>query len=597
LPNRRAIVRALCLFGVFLACGAAAKTTVRGKVCTVFRDDANADYTFLSIDCGGKTVYAYCRDVGSAGMRVEHFRPFVGCEVLATGEMIAIEGDHLRQHLRQMLWLCSTNGLVVASRPQHGPFDVPGVEEQPPSLAEIDTCGPRKIRGNVIARWRGDTFLMKTPAGSAHKVRLREDTALPQLGRTVEAVGKVTTDLYRYGLEQARWREVAQLPQGAEAPPQELSLSYLFTFKGGDRAYFVRTVLHGKTIRVRGQLKSILKDESGANRLLLEERGFQIIVDCSSVPGLVDGLREGCELQVTGVCVMESENWHSDMVFPKVSGLFLVPCVRDDVCVLRWPPWWTPARLLAVIVILLVGLGGILVWNASLRILVARKSRALLREQAMKLKETLKIGERTRLAAELHDFHSQNLTAISYQLAAARSAIADEPAEAGQRLATAMRMLKSCRTDLWRCLWDLRNDALDEPDFAKAIALTVAPVIGPACLAVRFAGRRSEISDSTAHAILSVLRELAANGVNHGHAENIRIAGECRPQVLRFSVSDDGCGFDPAARLGQDEGHFGLDGIRERMARLGGTLDIESSPGHGTYVRLGISRPIPQTSP
>ena len=160
---------------------------------------------------------------------------------------------------------------------------------------------------------------------------------------------------------------------------------------------------------------------------------------------------------------------------------------------------------------------------------------------------------------------------------------------ASKRLETAAHMLKSCRTDLRRCLWDLRNDTLNEPDFAEAIRRTVAPVAGTARLSVRFAGRRSQLSDSTAHALLSILRELTANARNHGHAGSIRIAGECRPGLLRFSIADDGRGFDPANRLGQDDGHFGLDGIRERLNRLGGTLAIDSAPGRGTYIRITIN--------
>jgi len=153
-------------------------------------------------------------------------------------------------------------------------------------------------------------------------------------------------------------------------------------------------------------------------------------------------------------------------------------------------------------------------------------------------------------------------------------------------------MLKSCRTDLRRCLWDLRNDVLDEPDFPKAIEQTVRPIAGQARLAVRFEGRRKDISDSTAHALLSILRELSANAVNHGQAKSIRIAGECRPEGIRFSVQDDGIGFDPQSVPNQDSGHFGLDGIRERLQRLGGTLDVTSRPGRGAYIRLSIKSPL-----
>ena len=61
-------------------------------------------------------------------------------------------------------------------------------------------------------------------------------------------------------------------------------------------------------------------------------------------------------------------------------------------------------------------------------------------------------------------------------------------------------------------------------------------------------------------------------------------------EALNLSVRDDGCGFDIGSRPGQTEGHFGLDGIIERVERLGGTFEIESSPGNGTYAVMSFSK-------
>ena len=83
----------------------------------------------------------------------------------------------------------------------------------------------------------------------------------------------------------------------------------------------------------------------------------------------------------------------------------------------------------------------------------------------------------------------------------------------------------------------------------------------------------------------------AAVLTRHGEATNIRIAGEVRAGTLNLSVRDDGCGFDVGSRPKQTEGHFGLDGIIERVERLGGTFKIESSPGKGTYALISINRP------
>ena len=228
----------------------------------------------------------------------------------------------------------------------------------------------------------------------------------------------------------------------------------------------------------------------------------------------------------------------------------------------------------------------ILFWNAALRILVERKSREVVKAQARKLESELRIAERTRLAADLHDSLSQNLTVIGYQVSNARNTLGEKDQATTDCLDTAAKMIRSCRTDLRRCLWDLRSDVLDLPDFAEAIRRTVAPVAGEASVAVRFVGPRSAISDSTAHGVLNAVRELVANAVRHGGASKIRIAGEVRTGELKLSVHDNGCGFDPSTRPGQSAGHFGLDGIAERIEHLGGRFVIDSTSGKGAKATI-----------
>ena len=151
-------------------------------------------------------------------------------------------------------------------------------------------------------------------------------------------------------------------------------------------------------------------------------------------------------------------------------------------------------------------------------------------------------------------------------------------------------MLASCRTDLRRCLWDLRNDALEEKTFDAALRKTLQPLLGDALLRIRFNVPRARIDDSTAHAVLSVVRELVSNAIRHGAAAKIRVAGDFTDGILRFSVADDGCGFDVDAASSVADGHFGLAGIRDRIAKTGGTFAVESTPGRGT--RASVTIPV-----
>lgn len=142
--------------------------------------------------------------------------------------------------------------------------------------------------------------------------------------------------------------------------------------------------------------------------------------------------------------------------------------------------------------------------------------------------------------------------------------------------------------ELSRCLFDLKGPALGERDFAKAIRQTLTTLDLPDDMSVDVSVRRSRFDDTTAHAVLCIIRELAANALRHGHATSLAIAGAETDGIAEFSVTDNGCGFDPAHRPGAADGHFGLDGITDRVRRLGGTLDITSAPGKGTCAVIRI---------
>ena len=165
------------------------------------------------------------------------------------------------------------------------------------------------------------------------------------------------------------------------------------------------------------------------------------------------------------------------------------------------------------------------------------------------------------------------------------------PSAAAQHMGRALRTIDSCRGELRNCLWDLRSQALEEEDMNKAIRLTLSQTIGKANLSVRFNVPRSRFTDNTAHTLLRIIRELAANAVRHGHATEIKVAGSIENDVLKFSVRDNGCGFDPDACPGVLDGHFGLQGVRERVASFEGSIRIESAPGKGTRVSVSINTP------
>lgn len=260
---------------------------------------------------------------------------------------------------------------------------------------------------------------------------------------------------------------------------------------------------------------------------------------------------------------------------------------RIDISSLTRPPWWSHAELLIIIGILFAIVVIVIIWNRSLNLVAHRRARWLAQEEIAHARTKLKVEERTELAIEIHDAVSQTLTGIALQLDAALSTGRDDPDRTTHFLATASQMLTSCRHELRCCLWDLRTRTFEEHDLTEAISHALSPHLEQVHAQVRFNVPRSTLSESTTHDIIKIVRELTVNAIRHGQAKHIRIAGEMHDGIVSFSVTDDGCGFDKQTAPGPRDGHFGLQGIRERVRRHKGTTELATGPS-GTKVSVSM---------
>ena len=404
----------------------------------------------------------------------------------------------------------------------------------------------------------------------------------------VEVAGCPETDLYRINLRDAVWRR-SDLPRLPDEVPSDIPVADILA---DDKGHFkINPTFHGRTIRIRGTVVDRPESDRSPGLFTLKCDGYSVPVDISANRGVLDGLSVGCTAEVTGTCVVETDNWRPYSTFPHATGITVVVRTPPDVRILSRPPWWSPRKFLIVVISLLLALVVFIVWTRFLNRLVTRRSRALLREQLALAEAELKIGERTRLAIELHDTLSQNLAAVACQVSATKSAVRVNAEETLDNLNTTERMLLSCRSELRRCLWDLRSDAFDERNMTEVLRKALAPVLGKAGLQIRFNVSRARLDDSTLHAVICIVRELAANAVTHGRATKVNVAGSLEGETLSFSVAENGTGFDVARCQGPSEGHFGLAGIRERVARLGGTFTLETRPGDGSYSKVTFRLP------
>ena len=560
----------------------------KGIVHDAFRDEIDRRWDYVQLKNGQESIFA-C--VFTDGTEQDNLRNLIGAEVSVIGIYMPHRG--MRRILGNTIYVTSWDDFKV-TKPTHADlFDVPSLKDIPQSvLPNLNTAGRRRTAGKVIAVWHDDRILLRTADDSIVRVDLTDGNP-PKYGDFVEVAGRPETDLYRLNLSRGIWRPFNDAGQKrSDETPEDVTVRNLTMTAAGELAF--QTKYHGKAIRMKGRVISV-PPEGGYNQIVMDCDKQMVRVDAGSCPESLRNVEVDCTISAAGTCLMDTGNWHPNAPFPHIEGFSIIVRTPADIKILAYPPWWTAGRLSAVIGALLGLLSGIFIWNRMLNRLAERRGRELADEKLAHVTSDLKVYERTRLAVELHDSLSQNLTGVSLAIRAANRLADSDSDGMRQSLNVAAKALDSCRDELRNCLWDLRNQTLEETDMNEAIRQTLAPHIGDNTkLSVRFNVSRERLSDNTAHCILRIIRELVSNAVRHGGASAIKIAGSIEEDRLLFSVCDNGCGFDPDSRPNAADGHFGLQGIQDRVDGFEGELSIKSAPDAGAKVTVSIKVNIPK---
>jgi signal transduction histidine kinase len=223
--------------------------------------------------------------------------------------------------------------------------------------------------------------------------------------------------------------------------------------------------------------------------------------------------------------------------------------------------------------------------HQHLRDLEQKQELAQLSSQLLRAQE----DERRRIARELHDEIGQALTALKLELMIAERTT--PPSAAGglsEARAITDRTLQSVR-DMSQLLHPSMLDHLGLPDtatwylrgFSRRTGITSELVVEK--LQTRL---NAELESCT----YRVMQEALTNVARHAEASLCRVELAHLDSSLRITIIDNGKGFDPAAAARLTSGGLGLVSVRERVARLGGTLSVESRIGAGT--RLLVDLPV-----
>ncbi len=201
------------------------------------------------------------------------------------------------------------------------------------------------------------------------------------------------------------------------------------------------------------------------------------------------------------------------------------------------------------------------------------------------------LEERARLAREIHDTLAQGLASIVMHLEATEQTLPVNAAAASEHLDQARRAARDNLAEARRFVWALQPQALERDALPKALARVAERWSDENHIsaAVSVTGDTCTLAPEFEVTLLRAAQEALANISKHAHAHQVNLTLSYMNDQVVMDVNDDGIGFN----LTQIDTHreadgFGLEGIRQRVERLGGRLSIESAVGEGTTLMVAI---------
>jgi signal transduction histidine kinase len=505
-------------------------------------------------------------EVGMANWGESELKSFDHAIVSIRGALFAVW--NAETHEVRVANITIFNGSVMVDTPAPSdPFDTP--EKTVRNLLRFDPQATPfqrvKIRGLVTYADPKRIFIER---GAGIEV-LPSTNVNFKVGDAVEAVGYPEIHGKATRLREAFLRKTGGgvLPTAPRVPDSELAT---------DRFAAVRICVEGKLVGFHAEEDALVLQVQTPTYLIL-----------ARVPGgtSLRSLRPGSKLALTGVYVP-----NADLQNPKKGSHFeLLLSGPNDVAVLSKPSWWTLQRSLTAVGLLLVTLALAGVWIAMLRRKVAQRTLLLkheIRERERVEREHALEAERSRIARDLHDDLGSRLTEINFlantsQLPGTISethTIFEAISERARALVTALDVI----------VWAVNPGDNSLQSLADYLCSYTREYLTNSSILCRFkvpiACPDMTIDGKVRHEVFMVVKETLNNIVRHAEATEVKFQMAIDEDALKIAVIDNGKGFDPAVC---STGH-GLKNCSTRLAKLGGTCDIESLVGIGTTVRIEI---------
>jgi signal transduction histidine kinase len=196
------------------------------------------------------------------------------------------------------------------------------------------------------------------------------------------------------------------------------------------------------------------------------------------------------------------------------------------------------------------------------------------------------LEERQRLARELHDSVSQVLYSIALNAASAVALGTRDPERAAALEGDVHELAGVGLAEMRALIFELRPESLEQEGLVSALHKQAEAVRARHGLTVHASlGAEPAVPLAAKEALYRIAQEALQNVAKHARAHSVELTLEQIGSEVILRIRDDGRGFDPDRSF---PGHLGLHSMRERMAGVGGDLEIDSSRGRGTSIRARL---------
>ena len=467
-----------------------------------------------------------------------------------------------------------------------------------------------RVRGVVVAVFGPDSLAIEDESGGL--ILKGGDLAGFHLGDPVEAVGFEGLENFLPVLQDC----VVSRPEIPGGLPEFLMPTVEDLILGRHHACLVELEAELIDISPRPAADGGTKGREVVLVLHAEGRVFKADFADAGEEDSALPFRSGSRVRLAGLCLAEANREG------RVDSFRLRLAGPDGISVLRPPPWLDRRRMGVALLSTAGGLAlcGGWVLSASRR---NRRLRAEIRErekltaelQQAKRKLALRvderteelklqisarkesevrfkavIGERTRLAQELHDGLQQGMTGVALQLDTAVRLRERAPDQSLRHLELARTLMRQTHADLRSSVWNLRSRGSGDFSLLEALRQSSGRLTEGTGVSVEVhqTGTPRSLPELHEENLLRIGQEALTNALKHAGSERMEIELDYGDSALVLRIRDFGRGFDRESAQGPEQGHFGLSGMAERAQRIGGTLTVSSEPGRGTVIEATL---------